>query len=97
MKKLNILYVGLYFAGPNKLTVDDMWRMVWEQRSYSIVMVTSLIELGKVSMLAITCTADLSQGSTYVSNNLLSHLEEAFFSLSFLSYSYSESFGQYEP
>jgi hypothetical protein len=27
-----------------------MWRMVWEQRSYSIVMVTSLVELGKVSV-----------------------------------------------
>ncbi|CAB3997379.1 receptor-type tyrosine- phosphatase epsilon-like isoform X2 [Paramuricea clavata] len=33
--------------GPNKLTVNDMWRMVWEQRSYSIVMVTSLVELEK--------------------------------------------------
>jgi hypothetical protein len=36
-------------TGPTKLTVDDMWRMVWEQGSCSIVMVTSLIELGKVS------------------------------------------------
>ncbi|CAB4034452.1 receptor-type tyrosine- phosphatase delta-like, partial, partial [Paramuricea clavata] len=33
--------------GPNELTVSDMWRMVWEQRSYSIVMVTSLVEVGK--------------------------------------------------
>ncbi|XP_028402571.1 receptor-type tyrosine-protein phosphatase F-like isoform X3 [Dendronephthya gigantea] len=33
--------------GPRTNTVNDMWRMVWEQRSYSIVMVTSLVELGK--------------------------------------------------
>ncbi|XP_028402574.1 receptor-type tyrosine-protein phosphatase S-like isoform X6 [Dendronephthya gigantea] len=33
--------------GPRANTVNDMWRMVWEQRSYSIVMVTSLVELGK--------------------------------------------------
>ncbi|CAB4029490.1 receptor-type tyrosine- phosphatase S, partial [Paramuricea clavata] len=33
--------------GPTLLTLNDMWRMVWEQRSYSIVMVTSLVELGK--------------------------------------------------
>jgi tellurite resistance protein TehA-like permease len=26
-----------------------MWRMVWEQHSYSIVMVTSLFELNRVS------------------------------------------------
>jgi hypothetical protein len=35
--------------GPTKLTVNDMWRMVWEQHSYSIVMVTSLFELNRVS------------------------------------------------
>ena len=33
--------------------MDDMWRMIWEQRSYSIVMVTSLAELGKVSVSAL--------------------------------------------
>ncbi|XP_028402584.1 receptor-type tyrosine-protein phosphatase F-like isoform X2 [Dendronephthya gigantea] len=40
---------GTYIAsqGPRANTVNDMWRMVWEQRSYSIVMVTSLVELGK--------------------------------------------------
>ena len=29
--------------------MDDMWKMVWEQRCYSIVMVTALVEVGKVS------------------------------------------------
>ncbi|CAB4035390.1 receptor-type tyrosine- phosphatase S [Paramuricea clavata] len=33
--------------GPTLVTLNDMWRMVWEQRSYSIVMVTSLVELRK--------------------------------------------------
>ena len=39
--------------GPTPVTVDDMWRMIWEQRCYSIVMVTSLFELGKVSVCAL--------------------------------------------
>ncbi|CAB4015126.1 receptor-type tyrosine- phosphatase delta isoform X4 [Paramuricea clavata] len=33
--------------GPTINTLNDMWRMVWEQSSYSIVMVTSLVELFK--------------------------------------------------
>ena len=48
--------------GPTPVTVDDMWRMIWEQRCYSIVMVTSLFELGKVGVCALVlsllyCTA----------------------------------------
>jgi hypothetical protein len=45
----NLIIFFAHILGPNKLTVNDMWRMVWEQRSYSIVMVTSLVELDKVS------------------------------------------------
>ena len=47
VKESRIFFV--YMLGPTSVTVNDMWRMIWEQRCYSIVMVTSLVELNKVS------------------------------------------------
>ncbi|ROT62176.1 putative receptor-type tyrosine-protein phosphatase V-like [Penaeus vannamei] len=35
--------------GPTEDTLDDFWRLVWEQKVYTIVMLTSLMEKGKVS------------------------------------------------
>lgn len=34
--------------GCNKFTIQDMWRMVWQVNSFRIVMVTNLVENGKV-------------------------------------------------
>ena len=38
----------LLFSGPLKDTVEDFWRMVWEQRLPTIVMLTQLVEAAKV-------------------------------------------------
>ena len=35
--------------GPLRNTVEDFWRMVWEQQSYILVMLTNVQERGKVS------------------------------------------------
>ena len=35
--------------GPVSAAFNDFWRMVWEQNSYTIVMVTNLIEKSRVS------------------------------------------------
>lgn len=35
--------------GPSPVTMADFWRMVWEQESATIVMLTNLEENGRVS------------------------------------------------
>ena len=39
----------LYCLGPVPSSVVDFWRLVWEQGSATIVMVTNLEEKGRVS------------------------------------------------
>ena len=36
-------------VGPVHETVYDFWRMVWQEQSACIVMVTNLVEVGRVS------------------------------------------------
>jgi len=44
----------LNVAGCNKWSIDDMWRMIWQVGCCRIVMVTNLVEKGKVSLIAVT-------------------------------------------
>uniref|UniRef100_A0AAQ4QXF1 Receptor-type tyrosine-protein phosphatase kappa n=1 Tax=Gasterosteus aculeatus aculeatus TaxID=481459 RepID=A0AAQ4QXF1_GASAC len=41
-------HMSLYLKGPVHETVYDFWRMVWQEQSACIVMVTNLVEVGRV-------------------------------------------------
>jgi len=35
--------------GPTSAAINDFWRMLWKENCFTIVMLTNLVELGKVS------------------------------------------------
>lgn len=37
-----------YITGPNRLTVRDFWRMIWQEKIGLIVMLANVYEDGKV-------------------------------------------------
>jgi len=40
----------LFYVGPTKPTIDDIWRMVWQEDSKTIIMLTNPTETGKVCL-----------------------------------------------
>lgn len=44
----DVLFVFSPAPGPMQETVKDFWRMIWQENSASVVMVTNLVEVGRV-------------------------------------------------
>ena len=41
-----------FYTGPNKITLKDFWQLVWQNKVGKIVMLTNLVEEGKVYKVA---------------------------------------------
>lgn len=41
--------------GPQGLTIDDFWSMIWQEHPEAIIMLTEVVESGKVSDLTKLC------------------------------------------
>ena len=37
-----------FLKGPTQQTLNDFWRMIWQENCSTIVMLTNLVEMGKV-------------------------------------------------
>lgn len=46
---LQSITFNFFLAGPVHETVYDFWRMIWQEQSACVVMVTNLVEVGRVS------------------------------------------------
>lgn len=43
-----LVFSLLYFIGPLPTTLGDFWRMIWEKKITNLVMLTGVVEGGKV-------------------------------------------------
>lgn len=81
---------SLMLRGPMQETVFDFWRMVWQENTAAIVMVTNLVEVGRVSVnysFTPICRSKIrlpcpqSTESLIVSQGQWSHISFVFFCL----------------
>lgn len=59
-----LLYITSY-TGPKQEMIYDFWRMVWQENCFSIVMITKLVEVGRVgfaSLCPVTSPAACEDG-----------------------------------
>lgn len=59
-------------AGPKQEMIYDFWRMVWQENCFSIVMITKLVEVGRVGfpLYHVTCQTAGGAGLLLIQSSL---------------------------
>ncbi|XP_070562524.1 receptor-type tyrosine-protein phosphatase kappa-like [Ptychodera flava] len=60
--------------GPKPETVDDFWRMIWQEKTVSILMATNLVEHGKTK--CVQYWPDIDEGERVCGQTLVKHVGE---------------------
>ena len=70
------LFILPQIIGPSRHTMNDFWRMVWQENVYCIVMATNVFEHARVSIGLLEYYSALNYGNCFEKMSIVSYYLE---------------------